>query len=86
MEANLTLFNLVQNGKMISMPLALTVASDTSEEASIDIAQSVQNVTVLRLVLSYRVQMRMGDLTAAQLSGVPCPLRIDLPHDLLRFD
>jgi hypothetical protein len=55
-------------------------------EAELILFNLVQNVTVLRPVLSYRLQMRMGDLTAAQLSGVPCPLRIDLPHDLLCFD
>jgi hypothetical protein len=36
-------------------------------------AHSVLNSTVLRLVLLYRIQMRMSDLTEEQLFSVPCP-------------
>jgi hypothetical protein len=36
-------------------------------------AHSVLNGTVLRLVLSHRIQMKMRDLTAKQLIAVPCP-------------
>jgi hypothetical protein len=36
-------------------------------------AQSVLNGTDLRLVLSYRIQMRKSDLTAKQLFSAPCP-------------
>ena len=36
-------------------------------------AHSVLNGTVLRLVLSHLIHMRMSDLTAEQLFSVPCP-------------
>ena len=37
------------------------------------IAHSVLDGTVLRLVLSHRLRMKKKDLTAKQLSSVPCP-------------
>ncbi len=36
-------------------------------------ALSVLNRTVLHLVLSHGIQMRMSDLTSKQLLSVPCP-------------
>jgi hypothetical protein len=36
-------------------------------------AHGVLNGTVLRLVLLYRIEMRMSDLTEEQLFSVPCP-------------
>jgi len=36
-------------------------------------AHSVLNGTGLRLALSYRIQMRMSDLTAKEFFSVPCP-------------
>ena len=36
-------------------------------------AHSVLNGTVLRLILSHYVKMKKKDLTAKQLSSVPCP-------------
>jgi hypothetical protein len=38
-----------------------------------DCAHTVQNGTVLRLVLSYCIKMRKSDLTAKECFSVPCP-------------